>query len=83
MNLFKTKFTIKKANWINTRPKANTRYQVQIRYQTKPTNCTIKYLAKNKYQVILIKTAKAVTPGQSAVIYNKQEMIGGGVIEDS
>ncbi|NLA24704.1 MAG: tRNA 2-thiouridine(34) synthase MnmA, partial [Bacteroidales bacterium] len=34
----------------------------------------------NKYYLEFIEEAQAVTPGQSAVFYENQDLIGGGII---
>jgi len=73
--LYKKEFRIKGINWINVKPSVGKKYDLQVRYQAKPTKCKIE---KNK--VIITKPVKAVTAGQSAVIYEKNKLIGGGVI---
>lgn len=55
--------------------------QVQIRYQQKPTDCTIQNLSNHQLEVIFKEPVRAVTPGQSAVFYDGDVMLGGGVIE--
>jgi tRNA-specific 2-thiouridylase len=34
-----------------------------------------------KYKLIFNKPQKAITPGQSVVFYNKQQLLGGGIID--
>ncbi len=71
--LYAKQFTVKKINWIN-QPVKNC--QVKIRYQAPAIKCQI---TKNK--IILAKPQRAVTPGQSAVFYDGQKMLGGGIID--
>ncbi|MBU1165035.1 tRNA 2-thiouridine(34) synthase MnmA [Patescibacteria group bacterium] len=73
--LYKNEFKLKNINWVNEKPKENKIYDLVIRYQSKPIKCKIK-----NQKILLIKPAKLITPGQSAVIYEKNKLIGGGVI---
>jgi len=52
---------------------------VQIRYGHKAKTAKI-YFKKRQTQVIFDKPVFAPTPGQSAVIYQKSQLLGGGVI---
>lgn len=70
---------ISNVNWIADRPKLPTRADVKIRYRTEALPAIIFAQGKNlivKFQ----KPAKAVTLGQSAVIYRGQETLCGGII---
>jgi len=78
--LYTNEFEINNANWIDNKPENNQKYEVQIRYQAKPVLCRIKTLPNGKYKIILDKSARAVTIGQSAVIYKGMQLIGGGII---
>ena len=69
-------FTIKESNWIAEIPKANKKFDIQIRYQSELFSGNI---SKNKIK--LDTSARAVTPGQSAVLYSGQEVVGGGIID--
>jgi tRNA-specific 2-thiouridylase len=53
----------------------------KIRYTSKEAKC---YLEKSdgKIKIIFEKEQSAVTPGQSAVLYNKDLVLGGGIIEE-
>ncbi len=55
-------------------------YLVKIRYKDsgQPAYCKIK---DNKLKIIFSEPRKAVTLGQSAVLYDGDELIGGGIIE--
>jgi tRNA-uridine 2-sulfurtransferase len=62
-------------HWINEPPKNNKKYQVRTRHRSALINCLIK---QNK--VYLEDSIKAIAPGQSAVIYDQEEVLGGGII---
>ena len=45
------------------------------------TSCTVKALDADRIEVIFDEPVAAVTPGQSAVFYNGEVCLGGGIIE--
>jgi tRNA-specific 2-thiouridylase len=67
-------------NWINTKPIKNKKYQIKIRYQMKEIDAILKSVAFNKWQAVLSEEAWAVMPGQSLVVYDRDKLIGGGII---
>ena len=52
----------------------------KVRYRQADQECDIK-IDKNKIIVKFAEPQRAVTPGQSVVIYNENECLGGGEIE--
>jgi tRNA-specific 2-thiouridylase len=54
--------------------------RVKIRYNHKEAKAEVTPF-KNKIKVKFIKPQFAITPGQSAVLYNKDTVIGGGIID--
>ncbi len=54
---------------------------VKIRYNSPEVPSRIIPLTKGRIKVIFLKPQFAVTPGQAAVFYRKDQVIGGGVIE--
>lgn len=79
--LYSKEFIVKNTNWLDHKSKLKNKYRVQIRYQAKPVNCQIKSLQKNKYVITSRVPIKAVTGGQSAVLYDGDRLLGGGIIE--
>lgn len=74
--LLRDKFKIKNANWLSGKaPKAGQKIGVRIRHQAKIIPAKL-----NGQTVYLAKPQRAVAPGQSAVFYAGQELLGGGVI---
>ncbi len=53
---------------------------VKIRYASAPLPCTIKKIEDGKILVKMHDKAKSVTPGQSAVFYIDDVVLGGGII---
>ncbi len=54
--------------------------QAVIRYRHKPINCTITPQANDKAMVMFEQPQRAITPGQSVVFYNGEQLLGGGEI---
>lgn len=90
--LFDEDFIITNVNWISDSvPKLPFDCEVAIRYRHKPTSCTVDFLKGSfdlskegrKYTVNLHEAQRAISPGQSAVFYKGDELLGGGVIVDS
>jgi len=53
----------------------------QIRYQHKPTKCTISKINDNEVNVKFNQAQRAITAGQSCVFYEKDKVLGGGFIK--
>jgi tRNA-specific 2-thiouridylase len=54
---------------------------VKIRYKDKGSPAIIQQLNNNEIKVIFDEPKKAITPGQSAVFYDGDDLIGGGIIQ--
>lgn len=54
---------------------------VKVRYRSRPYPCSVKLLDDNKAQIILDNEIDAVAPGQAAVFYENDKVLGGGWIE--
>ena len=59
-----------------------TKAQAKIRYKAKPVPCTIEVIDDNNMKVIFDEPVKSATPGQSLVLYNKETLLGGGIIKN-
>lgn len=79
-SLFKKHFKVRSVNWVAGLPQKNKRIEVQIRHQAKPISAKI-YLKNNGAEVFLDQEQKAITPGQAAVFYRQNILIGGGIIK--
>lgn len=78
--LYSSRLTVKNVNWLyGRRPKLPFKCQAVIRYGHKPVKCLITKNNKN-YLVKLARPQRAIAPGQSAVFYNQDELLGGGII---
>jgi len=79
-DLYKDKLTLEKVSWISGKEKDYPiKCDAQIRYQTKLVSCNVKNLGKI-IEVDFDEAQIAVTPGQSVVFYQGNEVLGGGII---
>ncbi len=55
---------------------------VKIRYHHNPSMARVTALANGRFRVKFIQPQKAITPGQGAVFYKRNTVLGGGIITD-
>jgi tRNA-uridine 2-sulfurtransferase len=68
------------AHWIKGEaPQDSFKAEVMARYNTVPLPCRVE-VEGNAFEVFFEKRAWALTPGQHAVLYRGDEVLGGGVI---
>jgi tRNA-specific 2-thiouridylase len=80
--LWKRAFVLREVNWVSVAPpKKEVRASVRIRYLAKEKPATIVPLDEGKPEVIFDAPERAITPGQSAVFYDGDLVLGGGIIE--
>ena len=74
-------FTVENVNWIAAdAPGQPLRAGVQIRYHSKPQPATITLAGRYSVHVKFDEPQRAVTPGQCAVFYDDDLLLGGGWI---
>ena len=70
-------------NWINSKPGAKA-LGGQIRYGHPIESCQLLSTScKQKVKVIFTKPQRAITPGQSIVFFQGNQVLGGGIIKES
>jgi tRNA-specific 2-thiouridylase len=74
-------FRARDLNWI-TIPAldGNIRAQVKIRHRHEPAEATVRSAGSDEVEITFDEPQRAVTPGQSAVFYQGDEVVGGGWI---
>ncbi len=72
--------SIKNISWVCNCPKSKEKIQVQVRYQSEKVNGRIIKIKHDLLELKLEKEVWAATPGQSAVIWKGNEILGGGII---
>lgn len=70
------------ASWVAGGPPAE-RFScsVQIRYRHKAAEAQVDLLGDSRFQVTFSRPQPSITPGQAAVLYKGEEVLGGGWIE--
>jgi tRNA-specific 2-thiouridylase len=77
---YKSDFLVKEPHFVVKPIKKKIALKVRIRYNHREAPADIMPLG-NKIKVCFFRPQFAITPGQSAVFYDKDEVLGGGVID--
>ena len=68
-------------NWMEPTDETETLGEVQIRYRAPAIPCVIRKAANRTCEIRFAESFPAVTPGQAAVFYDGERVLGGGWIE--
>ncbi len=80
-DLYKKDLICENVNWIlGKEPKLPLKIKAKIRYRHQSAQATIYKLKTKNYKIVFNKPQKAITPGQSVVFCNREELLGGGII---
>ena len=80
-DLLKKDLIAEKVNWVSIQPsKFPLKVKAQIRYRHVPASAMLYQLPATNYKLVFAKPQRAITPGQSVVWYQGEELLGGGVI---
>jgi tRNA-specific 2-thiouridylase len=69
------------ATWVEQPAAGEFRAACRIRYRHQPVPCSVRILAGGRFEVLFDEPQRAVTPGQAAVLYDGEYVLGGGWIE--
>lgn len=72
--IWRQEITLENIHWINE-PRANQPLQVRVRHRAPLIHAQL-----NDNKLTLSESQRAVTPGQSVVIYSGEECLGGGIV---
>lgn len=78
--LGRDQMVVNNLNWINKQPEMPFTCDVKIRYRSSYIRCSIDKASKNTIRVTLSQKLRDITPGQYAVFYSGDEVLGGGKI---
>ncbi|MBD2137756.1 tRNA 2-thiouridine(34) synthase MnmA [Anabaena sp. FACHB-1237] len=74
--------TVCQVNWVSiAEPSTPIRAEVQIRYRSQPVPVTVIPLENNRVKLVFYEPQFSITPGQAAVWYTDEKVLGGGIIE--
>jgi tRNA-uridine 2-sulfurtransferase len=80
-DLYRDRIVITRVHWLSGKPPVDEQgYQVRIRYTHRGTDAAVHRLDDERYRIIFEEKQRAITPGQFAVIYRNNEVIGSGEI---
>ena len=77
---------VKDVNWVSIKePSKEIKVEAQIRYRSKPVKGTLLPIKNhnkenNLYKLIFDEKQQSITPGQAAVFYYRDILLGGGII---
>jgi tRNA-specific 2-thiouridylase len=74
-SLWREDMTLEDIHWINDQPDPNDSYEVRLRYRGPRVSCTLKDITLH-----VDESQRGVASGQSAVMYDGDQVLGGGVI---
>lgn len=80
--LYSKGLVARQINWIGEPPNLPARLAVKVRYRAPDAACSIE-MQGNDLHVAFDRPERAVTPGQSVVVYNGSTCLGGAVIEEA
>jgi tRNA-specific 2-thiouridylase len=79
--LARTELTAAGANWLIDEPAGPIRCEVKIRYRSRPQAATVQPLPSGRFEVHFDEPCYGIAPGQAAVCYDGDRVLGGGWID--
>ncbi len=80
-DVFSSRANVKDCSWISgAPPQEEIECKVRLRYKQKEQLATVRSSGENECVVIFHEPQRAVTPGQAAVFYDEDTVLGGGTI---
>ena len=79
--LFSNRCIVIGVNWMHEKFDGIKKCSAKFRYRQKDVNVEIKFIGEDTLEVVYLDKSKAVTPGQAAVFYDGDVVLGGGTID--
>lgn len=80
-DLGRREFHAARVNWLVDPPAGTIRCHVKVRYKSPPAAAAVLPLADGRMQVVLDEPKAGIAPGQAAVCFDGDRVLGGGWIE--
>jgi tRNA-specific 2-thiouridylase len=83
--LMSRRLTARRVHWIAEKPPSAPPFdcQARLRHRQRLQDCRVEEIDGDRFDLSFARTQRAVTPGQSAVLYLGDECLGGGIIESA
>lgn len=78
--LYSSKLAASNASWLAGLPDVNMPVTAKIRYGQQNQPCVILKRSENDFELLFNEPQRAITAGQSVVLYQDNQVIGGGII---
>lgn len=73
---------LEELNWLGDPLEPGEYCEVQVRYRAQPVPAQVRAASYDRLSLELLEPARAVTPGQSGVLYREDRLLGGGIIAE-
>ena len=71
---------LEEMNWLVEPLKVGDECELQIRYRSKAVPARVAAATNGSFELELYEPARAITPGQSGVLYDGDKLLGGGIL---
>lgn len=78
--LWKEQVRLRRTHWINESPQQGQTLQARARHRGKLIDAEVSELKDGRATISLAKPIKALSPGQSVVLYEDERVVGGGIV---
>ena len=75
-----TSVTLEDVNWLGEPLGPGDRCEVQVRYRARAAAALVREAGPGRLELALLEPVRAVSPGQSGVLYRGDRVLGGGII---
>jgi tRNA-specific 2-thiouridylase len=77
-----TECTVSRMNWVSiAEPQNPIKAEVKVRYRSKPQSVNVIPWGEDRVKLVFDEPQFGITPGQAAVLYRNDLVLGGGIIE--